>query len=86
MLGIDVRWRQDSGNEENDVALMQIASQYAVVLIRTCKIGIPKKLIDFLRYVASPFLVDRSQNLIVSLQDSDYSYSGLLYSPPTGSL
>lgn len=56
VIGIDLEWQPDSEQRENDVALMQLASQSVVLLIRTCKIGVPRKLIDFLRHVVHTLL------------------------------
>lgn len=53
VIGIDLEWKPDNAQEENNVALMQLASQTVVLLIRTCKIGVPKKLINFLRYLVA---------------------------------
>lgn len=71
VIGIDVEWKPDSNCETNDVALMQLASQSAVVLLRLCKLdGFPEAVLDFCR---SEFLLntrDRQSQKLPSQETS----------------
>lgn len=49
LIGIDTEWKPDVGGEDNDVAMVQLATASVVLLIRTCLLGLPQILIDFLR-------------------------------------
>ena len=52
MAGIDTEWRPDSRQEDNAVAMIQLASSSCVVLIRTCTLGgIPQPVINFCKCV-----------------------------------
>ena len=68
MIGVDTEWKPDSKEEYNDVSMLQLASSSVVLLIRTCRIGLPQELIDFCRQ-ASLVMTDEIQSfyLIVVL-------------------
>ena len=54
LIGIDVEWRPDfRPGSDNPVALVQLAADGLCVLVRTCRLGFPAALRNFLRCAAA---------------------------------
>ena len=68
VLGIDTEWKPDfKKGTQSKTAMISLASSSCVVLVRTCSMGwkVPKKLLEFCKYIYIPsFMLLSTQGVV----------------------